>query len=55
MPENNKDSRVLSRFGARELSQEECDSVEGGFRVMAACTFDPITGCYDHPCSVCPG
>lgn len=49
---NNKDSRVLSRFGARELSQAEYDSISGGFSTR--CTFDPKGGCYDGDCSVCP-
>lgn len=51
MPEN-KDNRVLSRLGARELSQKECDSISAGFSVR--CTAPPPGGCPDRPCSLCP-
>ena len=35
----NQDNRVLSRLGARELTQEEEDKVQGGFRTLTVCTF----------------
>lgn len=52
---DNKDSRVLGRWGARELSQEEYDNVSGGFSTgySTRCTFDPRSGCYDGDCSLC--
>jgi hypothetical protein len=34
----NQDNRVLSRVGARELTQEEADKVQGGFRTLTVCT-----------------
>ena len=54
MPENNKDSRILSRFGARELSREEYDYISGGFHTL--CTGGPPpNGCPDFDCgSICP-
>lgn len=53
MLENNKDSRVLSRFGARELSQTELNSIVGGFSTR--CTGNLPLGCPDFDCgSVCP-
>ena len=48
----NKDSRVLSRFGARELSPEEYDRIGGGFSTR--CSVAPPGGCPDWDCSVCP-
>ena len=33
------DKRVLSRQNARELSQEEVNSVTGGLRTLTVCTF----------------
>ena len=35
----NKDNRVLSRIGARELSEQEVANVTGGFRTLTVCTF----------------
>lgn len=34
----NQDNRVFSRVGARELTQEEIDKVQGGFRTLTVCT-----------------
>lgn len=34
----NNDNRVLSRVGARELTQQEVDTVQGGFRTLTVCT-----------------
>jgi hypothetical protein len=33
-----QDNRVLSRMGARELTQDEVDKVQGGFRTLTVCT-----------------
>jgi hypothetical protein len=32
------DNRVLSRMGARELTQQEAEKVQGGFRTLTVCT-----------------
>lgn len=37
-----KDNRVLSRQGARYLSEQELDAVNGAFNTFH-CTFDPMT------------
>jgi hypothetical protein len=34
----NQANRVLSRMGARELTQQEADKVNGGFRTLTVCT-----------------
>jgi hypothetical protein len=34
----NQDNRVLSRLGARELTQEETDNVQGGLNTQTVCT-----------------
>ena len=36
-------NRVMLRQGARELTQEELDSVMGAGHTATKCTFDPIT------------
>lgn len=42
------ESRVLSRAGARELSKEEAESVQGGLFVHTnVCTFNPATAALD--------
>lgn len=35
---NEKDNRVLARVGARVLSDEETQNVQGAFRTLAPCT-----------------
>jgi hypothetical protein len=35
---NERDSRVLGRIGARELSGQETQRVQGGIRTGAPCT-----------------
>jgi hypothetical protein len=35
---NERDNRVLGRRGARELSHQETESVQGGFRTLGPCT-----------------
>jgi len=50
-----ENNRVMMRRGARELSQQEVESVSGGLRMAAVCTVtvNPFTGSMDsdsHPC-----
>lgn len=35
---NERDNRVLGRFGARELSEQESERVQGGIRTGALCS-----------------
>lgn len=35
---NKSDNRVLGRIGARELSDQETQNVQGGFRTLAPCS-----------------
>jgi hypothetical protein len=35
----NQDNRVLSRIGARELTEQEASQVTGGLRTLTVCTF----------------
>ena len=35
---NERDNRVLGRLGARVLSDQETQSVQGGFHTLAPCT-----------------
>ncbi|HEY6348217.1 MAG TPA: hypothetical protein VI636_02290 [Candidatus Angelobacter sp.] len=49
MPENKGNSRVLSRFGARELSITEYDQIGGGFQTKP-CTLNPKTCFIDGDC-----
>lgn len=35
---NQKENRVLSRMGARELSNQETQNVQGGFFTLAPCS-----------------
>ena len=35
---NERDNRVLGRIGARELSEQEIQIVNGGFRTLAPCS-----------------
>ena len=50
-PHNN--TRVLSRVGARMLTEEELKQVNGGLRT-GLCTFDPKTCAMDGDCSPPP-
>ncbi len=50
-----ENNRVIMRRGARELSQQEVESVSGALRMAAVCTVtvNPFTGSLDsdaHPC-----
>jgi hypothetical protein len=49
---NQHENRVLSRLGARELTQEETQSVNGALRPK--CTWDPRTCQMDGQCSPPP-
>lgn len=49
MPEYKEASRVLSRVGARELTQEEYEKVDGGIKTIP-CTFNPTTLSMDGDC-----
>lgn len=40
----NQENRVLSRQGARELTQEEANNVQGGLRTLTVCTFGVSAG-----------
>lgn len=44
---NNRDNRVLSRQGARELTQQEVEGVSGGLIPTLASLI--ITGALSHP------
>ena len=35
---NKRDTRVLSRIGARELNDQETQNVQGGFFTLAPCS-----------------
>lgn len=48
---NNENDRVLSRMGARELSELETAEVSGGIIRFPRCTFDPKTCFIDGICS----
>jgi hypothetical protein len=48
---SNQNDRVLSRIGARELTEQEIDEVSGGLRIRPRCTFDPVTCVMDGICS----
>lgn len=39
-----KDKRVLSRRGARIVTEEETIKVNGGLQTETACSFDPRVG-----------
>jgi hypothetical protein len=49
MPEYKEASRVLSRVGARELTQGEYEKVDGGIKTIP-CTFNPATLSMDGDC-----
>lgn len=38
-----ENNRVLIRQGARELTQQELNSVLGALHTATKCTFDPLT------------
>jgi hypothetical protein len=51
---NQTTERVLSRTGARIVSDEEARQVNGALRT-GLCTFDPKTCAIDNDCSPPPG
>ena len=50
---NSKNDRVLSRMGARELTNLEMEEVSGGI-IRPRCTFDPKTCVMDGICTPPP-
>ncbi len=54
MSNHNENDRVLSRMGARELTEREIDEVSGGLIFRPRCTFDPKTCVMDGICSPPP-
>lgn len=54
MPKQQADTRVLSRLGARVITEEETKVVSGAFNT-GACSFNPSTGALDGDCSPPPG
>ena len=50
---SNQENRVLSRQGARELTQKETESVNGAI-IRPKCTWDPVTCTMDGQCSPPP-
>ena len=49
----NSENRVLSRMGARQLSDAQLEQVGGGF-FRPRCTLDPVTCVMDGICSPPP-
>ena len=49
MSNQNENSRVLGRTGARTITAEEMEQVSGALRT-GVCTFDPKTCVMDHDC-----
>ena len=45
---NIQDNRVLSRWGARELTKNETEQVNGAF-ILPVCSFNPLTCQLDGP------
>jgi hypothetical protein len=54
MSKQEAEARVLSRAGARIITEEELKTVSGAFRT-GLCTFDPTTCAIDNDCSPPPG
>ncbi len=54
MSKHQEDARVLSRRGARELTEQELEQVSGAFIWPKTCTFDPVTCAMDGVCSPPP-
>ena len=54
MSNHKENDRVLSRLGARELSNQEIEEVSGGLKIRPRCTFDPVTCAMDGICSPPP-
>jgi hypothetical protein len=51
----NENNRVLSRVGARELTQEEIRNVTGGLRTATPCTVNGVTAVIDGETADCGG
>ncbi|MBZ5522596.1 MAG: hypothetical protein LAP21_10195 [Acidobacteriia bacterium] len=54
MSNHQESNRVLSRLGARELTEQEINQVGGALRT-GLCTFNPVTCVMDGDCSPPPG
>lgn len=54
MPKQQTEMRVLSRLGARVITEKELEVVSGGLNT-GACSFNPSTGALDGDCSPPPG
>lgn len=50
---NQQENRVLTRMGARELSQAETECINGAI-LRPRCTFNPVTCAMDGICSPPP-
>lgn len=53
MSNEKMENRVLSRVGARLLSEDELKEVSGGFNI-GRCTFNPQTCAMDGVCTPLP-
>lgn len=54
MSKQQADMRVLSRLGARVITEQELTVVSGAIHT-SLCTFDPNTGVFDNDCTPPPG
>jgi hypothetical protein len=54
MPKQEIEARVLSRVGARVITEQELKLVSGAFKT-GVCTFNPTTCAIDNDCSPPPG
>lgn len=54
MSKQQADTRVLSRLGARVVTEQELNLVSGALRT-GLCTLDPTTCAIDGDCSPPPG
>lgn len=54
MRKQQADTRVLSRLGARVITEPETNLVGGAIHTTL-CTFDPKTGFFDNDCEPPPG
>jgi hypothetical protein len=54
MSKQEENNRVLSRIGARVLTEQETEQVSGAFILRPRCTLDPVTCAMDGICSPPP-
>jgi hypothetical protein len=50
-PQDNNNNRVLSRMGARVLTEQETEQASGAFIIRPRCTWNPATCATDGMCS----